>query len=401
MMNLLRRGARWLGLLLLIWAAVCLVGRQSSAFALEEEEPEQDAEEVWRQETEEAINEVVDSADFTEWQKAADEAELEINVVQMIRTLVSGETELSAENLRNAASQMILGEARSMADWLPLFIGPALLWALNRSFLSGGHLGEAAGFVCFLAGSGLMLGAFSGWMEEARGAVRQLNRMTGQIFPTLMALVNSAGGSGTTGVMQTLISFLSGGMTQLAERIMTVLGGSAAALAVAGNMTERVPLTGLQKLCCTVGGWLMGGIMTAFLGMASLGGLLASTQDGMTIRAAKYAVDNLLPVVGGGIADTVDAMAFSAHMVKNAAGVTGMIIVAAACVRPVLRLALGVLVCRLAAALTEPVADGPLRRCMAQLGQATQLLLISVAVCAALFMTLLGVALSAGKTMLG
>lgn len=348
-----------------------------------------------------ATEQVIGSTDFSAWRQAAQEAGLPGDAVEMIRALAAGDMPLNGENLAAAVRSLALGEARSMSQWLLLFIAPALLWALNRSVLSEGHMGEAAGFVCYLAGAGLMLGAFSGWMEEAREAVGRLNRMTGQLFPALLALLNSAGKPGTAGIVQTLTGFLSGGVTGFAERVMTVLGGGAAALAVAGNMTERVPLSGLQRLVCTAGGWILGGLMTLFLGAASLGGLTGAAQDGMTVRAARYAADHLLPFVGGDIADTVDAMAFGAVMVKNAAGVTGMVIVAAACLRPVLHLALGALVCRLAAALTEPVADGPLRRCMAQMGQAAQLLLASVAVCAALFMVLLGVVISAGSAALG
>ena len=73
-----------------------------------------------------------------------------------------------------------------------------------------------------------------------------------------------------------------------------------------------------------------------------------------------------------------------------------MLMVTAVCLRPLIRLAMGMLICRLAAALIEPVADGPLRKCASQLGGAAQVLLVGVAVCTALFMTVIGVVLSAG-----
>ena len=38
-----------------------------------------------------------------------------------------------------------------------------------------------------------------------------------------------------------------------------------------------------------------------------IGGLLEGAKDGAAIRAAEYAVDNLLPVIGGDVADTVGA----------------------------------------------------------------------------------------------
>ena len=92
----------------------------------------------------------------------------------------------------------------------------------------------------------------------------------------------------------------------------------------------------------------------------------------------------------------MDGMAASAALVRSAAGVTGVIVMLAVCLRPVIRLTLGLLTLRLAAALTEPVADGPLISCAGQLGKATQLLLAAVSVSAALFVTLTGVCIGSG-----
>jgi stage III sporulation protein AE len=139
----------------------------------------------------------------------------------------------------------------------------------------------------------------------------------------------------------------------------------------------------------------MGAVMTLFLGLTAVCGVIGPAQDGVTLRAAKYAADSLLPVVGGDIADAMDGMAASASLVRSSAGVTGVLVMLAVCVRPVIRLTLGLLICRLSAALSEPVADGPLVRCAEQLGKATGLLLAAVAVSAALFVTLAGVCVGA------
>ena len=201
--------------------------------------------------------------------------------------------------------------------------------------------------------------------------------------------------------MTTLTAFSAGAMTAALERIMTVLGGGAAALAAAGNLNPRMSLKGLHRLFCSVGNWLLGGVMAAFLGLSTVGNLLGSARDGLTIRAAKYAVDNLMPVVGGDMADAMDAVARSARLVREAAGVTSLALLGSVCLRPILRLAMELVCYRLAAALTEPVADGPLRTCMEQTAQAAQLLMVAVAVSMAIFATLAGVVLSAGRAALG
>ena len=187
---------------------------------------------------------------------------------------------------------------------------------------------------------------------------------------------------------------LSGGvLTEFIRRIMGTLCAGAAVLAAAGNLSERMSLKGLFSLCCSAGSWLLGGVMALFAGMTALGGVLGSARDALSLRAAKYAAGSLLPIVGGDVAGTMDSMVYSAALVRQAAGVTGVLVMLGVCLRPVLRLVLTLLSCRLSAALLETVADGALRRCMEQMAQCVRLLLAASLAGAALFIMLIGVCL--------
>ena len=342
------------------------------------------------------VSQVIDGLDVSAWQAAADEAGAEVDVLQLLRALAGGEAVLAPEGLPELLKGIVLGEAGGAYEMLLAFMGPALLWAVSRRLTSGGRLSGAAGFACCLVGVGLMLDAFASQMELARTTVRQLGNLTEQVFPVLTSLMSAAGRPGAAGAVQTMVAFGGGALTAFLEHSAAVICAAAAVLAAAGSLTERISLDGLFRLCCTAGGWIFGGVMSAFLAMTTMTGVMGTARDGVTIRAARYAADNFLPVVGGDVADAMDAMAQSAGLVRSAAGVTGVIVMLAVCIRPVIRLALGMLMYRLAAALTEPVADGPLKKCAEQLAQAAQLLLAAVAAGGAMFITLAGVCLSAG-----
>lgn len=344
----------------------------------------------------ETAEELISSLDLSAWQAAADEAGAQLDVMETLRALARGKMAFTPETLMNLLREMILGEAQGMRGQLMAFLGPALLWGINRQLPGGDRLGGAAGYVCFLSGAGVMLGAFASQMELARTTVRRMGMLTEKVFPVLTALMSSTGRAGTAGLLAPLAAFGGGALTALVERIAVVLCGGAAVLAVIGNLSGRIRLDSLFSLCCAVCSWALGAVMTVFLGMTAMCGVVGPAQDGAALRAARYAADSLLPVVGGDIADAMDGMAASAALVRSAAGVTGVIVMLAVCMRPVIRLTLGLLVCRLAAALSEPVADGPLKSCAERLGKATGLLLAAVAVSAALFVTLAGVCIGAG-----
>lgn len=340
----------------------------------------------------EGVQEALESVDFSSWQQIADEAGVEMDVAGQVRRLTGEGGGFSPQQLLDLLKELVFREARSL-ELIPL-CAPALLWAVNRQL--GSRLGEASSLVCYLAGCGAMLSLFSAQLQQLHTAAGRVSNLTGQVFPVLSSLMSAAGSAGTAGLLQPLFAFAGGGMTQAAGEIGRVLGGSAALLAVSGNLSSRISLKGLHKLCCMAGNWLLGSVMTVFLGLASVCGIMGRAQDGMSVRAAKYAVDNLLPVVGGDVADAMDAMVSGARLVRSAAGVTGAALLIAVCIRPVIRLALGMLAFRLAAAIVEPVADGPLKRCLEQMAQASQLLLVAAAVCMSVFLSLIGVVMGGG-----
>lgn len=343
----------------------------------------------------EELERAVGELDVSSWQEAVDEAEGRLDVAGLLRGVALGETELSPESVMERLRAMIWGEAGDLRALLTALVAPALLWALNRRLTADGRLGEAAELVCYLAGAGVMLSAFAAQTELARRTIRQLGELTGRVFPVLTALLTASGRPGAAGMTQAMVAFAGGAMTTALERTTEIVCPAAALLAVAGNLSGRMRLDGLFRICCSAGNWLVGGLMSAFLAMTTLSGVMAGARDGLTVRAARYAADNLLPVVGGEVADTMDAMAQSAGLVRSAAGVTGLMVMLVVCLRPLIRLALGMMTYRLAAALTEPAADGPLKRCAEQLAQAVRLMLAAVAASGAMFVTLAGVCLSA------
>src|SRR5699024_5668079 len=155
-------------------------------------------------------------------------------------------------------------------------------------------------------------------------------------------------------------------------------------------------LTKLFKLLRTLCNWLMGAWLTAFLAVVSVQGLLGAGYDSAAVRTAQYAVDNLMPVVGGDVADTMDALIGSAQLVKNAAGVTGLCLLLLVCVRPLLAILAPLLASRLAAAMIEPVEDGPVARLIDRFGDVLSMLLVVVVASCVMAMVLIGATLASG-----
>lgn len=135
--------------------------------------------------------------------------------------------------------------------------------------------------------------------------------------------------------------------------------------------------------------------------MLATRGITAAGLDGVTIRTARYALDNLIPVVGGLFADTVDTLVGASMLVQGALGVTGFILLASWALAPLCQTLASALMYRLASAMMQPVADGPLSRCIHDFSRVLMLLFIIQLCTAAMFLLLIAqlVAVS-GMTMM-
>ena len=109
----------------------------------------------------------------------------------------------------------------------------------------------------------------------------------------------------------------------------------------------------------------------------------------MTLRTAKYAMSNLIPVVGGLFADTVDTLVGSGLLVQGALGVTGLILIGSWAMTPLCQTLAAGLLYRLAAALMQPVSDGPLANCIHDFGRILMLLFVIQLCAAAMFLMLI------------
>ena len=115
----------------------------------------------------------------------------------------------------------------------------------------------------------------------------------------------------------------------------------------------------LKKFSDFFGGvlkWIFG-IMIVFYGLIiSVQGLSVANTEGISIKVAKYAISNSVPIVGGLIKDGLDIVAAGSVMVKNALGIAGLIGIFYFVLSPVLQMIVFSMLLKLAAAITDVFA---------------------------------------------
>ena len=142
--------------------------------------------------------------------------------------------------------------------------------------------------------------------------------------------------------------------------------------------------------------WAMGLMLTIFVALLSIQSILSSSADGVSIRATKFLIGNLVPIVGNVLSDGYMAAQGYLRLLKTTVGAYGILVALFIFLPTLIRITVWYLITKLVAMAGDIVGAGGvsiiLRSCSNVLG-----LLISALLCfALLFIVSTGIVMSTG-----
>ncbi len=121
--------------------------------------------------------------------------------------------------------------------------------------------------------------------------------------------------------------------------------------------------------------WLLKTLLIVFTTYMSVTGVVAGTTDAVALKAAKITISTAVPVVGGILSDASEAVLVSMGLMKNAAGIYGILAVLAVFTGPFLKVGVQYLGLKLTGALCSIFASKNVSNLVNDLATAMGLLL--------------------------
>jgi len=309
-----------------------------------------------------AMDEVLSGLDFSSVEDirlTMPGGERSSGVEEIVRTLASGGTidlqAMLAEMIGSFFSQ--IGSLRSLM--LGIMLPVILLSLLSHAIVY--HAGRMRG-MSRSAGTLMVLmpliSVVVGQLAHTRETIVEMTTRMDKLLPMLLTLLTALGGSASSAFLHPVVVAASGSMVFLAREVVLRLVMCTCAVTAINHLSDRAHLSRMAQLLRSAVCWLLGVSFTVFLGAMSLQGVCSASIDGVAIRAAKYAVDNFVPIIGGMFSDTMDTLVGCTLIVKNALGVAAVAVLVSSLLAPLLGTAASVFILKLCAALLEPVADG-------------------------------------------
>ena len=221
----------------------------------------------------------------------------------------------------------------------------------------------------------LIMKNFSDVLQMVKTSIQNLVGFMNSLVPLLITLMLTTGNFASAGILEPIILFL---ITFIGNFITTILLPFvliSTALAIVSKVSSKIQVDKLSKFFNSTVIWILGVVLTLFVGVISVEGSLSSTVDGITAKTTKAAVSNFIPVVGKILGDAVDTVIGCSNILKNAVGIVGVIVVISICVGPIIKLAILMGLYYLTGALCQPIADEKIVKLLEEMGNTFKMLL--------------------------
>ncbi|NLZ25504.1 MAG: hypothetical protein GX891_03490 [Clostridiales bacterium] len=314
-----------------------------------------------------AVGEGLDSLDLKEFDafiKSLGEKERSVlgfsSVKTFLRVLCDGNSGNFLGNFVNALKTTALEYIGicipSFLTIIVVCILCSILSALTSNFKKQSTV-EVVMFVAYATAVIIVLAIVTDVVITVEKTISLLSKLSEILFPILLTLLTALGGVTTVAAFQPFLAFLSGGIMKIISAIIVPAFVATNLFAVVGNITKDVKLDKMSAFFKSGASWLLGIVFSLFMAFVTAQGITGAAFDGISFQAAKFALSTYVPILGGYLSDGFDLALAGAVLIKNAAGFTGIIILLAIVVFPLLKLVILTLLLKLTAAVTEPLGE--------------------------------------------
>lgn len=217
-----------------------------------------------------------------------------------------------------------------------------------------------------------------------RETMENMQTFSKVLLPSMAAATTAAGSPGAAIAKQLATILFSDFLITLINQVLLPLTYAyiAASVAYAALGNEGMKRIGgfLKWMVNT----MLGVVLLVFIGYLNISGAISGSADALTVKAAKFTVSNMVPVVGGILSDAAETVLVGASLLRSAIGVFGMLMVIAICLTPFLHLGAHYLAYKGTSALAATVADSRTANLIDAIGSAFGMVLAMTASCAIL-----------------
>ena len=316
----------------------------------------------------------------------------DIDIGEILNSAIKGEIDNTTiyKKILNKLGNEVQTGIKSLACILAIIIIHSILKSISES-LENDSVSKLIYYVQYIAIITIIMGNFSDIINLVKETTTNLIGFMNTLIPVLISLMVYTGSITTTSILEPIILFMINFIGNLIQDILIPVILIITSISIISKISDRVQINKISKFLKSTTVWLLGTILTIFVGVVSLEGTLSSSVDGITAKTAKAIVSSAVPVVGKILGDVVDSVLGCGVILKNAVGFVGVIIIIGICILPILKLTVLTFSYKLVASVSEVIADDKIVKLLDEIADIFKILLaILVSI---MFMVIIGTTL--------
>ncbi len=317
----------------------------------------------------------------------------DVDFLSYINGLLRGEYNVDLTNVTNYVANIFLN---NVFEVLPTFLSVIAIAVLcgiiqntKNSYLSD-SVGEITFFVCMMGIVLLISTQVISLWQNVQNIIENIANLIEIMSPIIITLMVAVGGNVSASVYKPTVAFLSNGVVNVFLCAVMPLIAMMTIFNLVSNFSSIVKLGKFADFATSTIKWIVGLIVTIFGLFLSVQGITSAHFDGISIKAAKYAISNSVPIIGGFLKDGFDLVIAGSVLIKNVIGIAVIVALFYMVLSPTLYLAVFSLLLKLTAALVEPISDTRIANfCVSMSKTITYLTVVLLSVGFMLFITVL------------
>lgn len=328
-----------------------------------------------------------------------------LNPKEYIQAYISdGKGNVSFDVLAKAVVSLCFKEVKSVLVLVVSIVTIAIICALLKNLqdaFSDESTSKIAFYACFVLIIMILSRSFIISISVAKDVISNISEFMNALLPILVTMIGLAGGFSQAVALDPFVLGSVILIPKIYTNIIIPLILMEFVLEFANNLSEEhkiSSLCGLVKQCII---WLQGIILTAFIALLTIRGITSSTLDAVTLKTAKFAIDNFIPIVGKTFSDAIASVAGYSLIIKNAISSIGLLVIVLILLYPIIKLMMITFIYKLSAALIEPISDSRITKSLEAAGSSMVLIISCVLTISLIFFILIAIMAQAGSFVVG
>ena len=325
-----------------------------------------------------------------------------INFREALTRLIKGEKAFDSKEITKALGTVLLNEVKInfgfLSKILVITLISAILTNLQGTF-ENSTVSSLANYVTYMVIAILIIGSFNQLMDVVKDNINLMVSFMEILLPILLTFLIIAGGPSTKLLFHPMIIGVVNIIGVLVKSLIFPLIYFSFIVSILSNLSERIELKKLTELGRQVITFVITAVFTIFVGIISIYGL-STKIDGISIRTAKFAVDQFVPIVGGFLSDAVETVIGSSAILKNGIGIIGLFILILIIIFPIIKITVLLLVYKLIGAVIEPIVSSNISNFFSDMSKTLLMILISMVAVGIMFFITITIIVDTGNSLL-